>query len=124
MIKSAATKNTRYPGWIGKSCPAQIAGCHSVGDRSKRKTEARPSASRTASTSSVIMIAASSAAWLGDLRRAIGGPNSVAAVYPALIGLETDSDAAMVISLKAFSLLAAGVTPRPCQERYSFVHLW
>jgi hypothetical protein len=70
------------------------------------------------------MIAASSAAWLGDLRRAIGGPNSVAAVYPALIGLETDSDAAMGISLKAFSLLAAGVTPRPCQERYALVHLW
>jgi hypothetical protein len=68
------------------------------------------------------MIAASSAAWLGDLRRAIGGPNSVAAVYPALIGLETDSDAAMGISLKAFSLLAAGVTRRPCQERYSLVH--
>jgi hypothetical protein len=70
------------------------------------------------------MIAASSAAWLGDLRRAIGGPNSVAAVYPALIGLETDSDAAMVISLEAFSLVTAGVTSRPCQERYSLVHLW
>src|ERR1700691_6787537 len=100
MIKRAVTKNTRYPGWMGKSCPAQTAGCHSVGDRSKRKTEARQSASRTASTSSVIMIAASNAAWLGDLRRAIGGPNSVGAVSPALIGLETDSDAAMVISLR------------------------
>jgi hypothetical protein len=55
------------------------------------------------------MIAASSAAWLGDLRRAIGGPNSVGAVYPALIGLETDSDAAMVISLKAFPLLRCTV---------------
>src|ERR1700734_3753020 len=88
---------------MGKSCPAQIAGCHSVGDRSKRKTEARPSASRTASTSSVIMIAASSAPWLGDLRRAIGAPNCVGAGYAALIGLETDSDAAMVISLKACS---------------------
>jgi hypothetical protein len=46
------------------------------------------------------MITASSAAWLGDLRRAIGGPNSVGAVYPALMGLETDSDAAMLISLR------------------------
>jgi hypothetical protein len=46
------------------------------------------------------MIAASSAAWLGDLRRAIGGPNFVGAVYPALIDLETDSDAAMLISLR------------------------
>jgi hypothetical protein len=85
---------------MGKSCAAQTVRCHSVGDRSKRKTEARQSASRTASTSSVIIIPASNAAWLGDLRRAIGGPNSVAAVYPALIGLETESDAAMVISLR------------------------
>jgi hypothetical protein len=46
------------------------------------------------------MIAASNAAWLGDLRRAIVGPNSVRAVFPALIGLETDSDAAMVIFLR------------------------
>jgi hypothetical protein len=45
------------------------------------------------------MIAASSAAWLGDLRRAIKAPNSVGAVYPALMGLETDSDAAMLVSL-------------------------
>jgi hypothetical protein len=65
------------------------------------------------------MIAASNAAWLGDLRRAIGGPNSVGAVYPALIGLDTESDAAMVISLRTCS----GATPRPCQERYLLVHL-
>ena len=88
---------------MGKSWPAQTVGCHCVGDRSKRKTEARQSARRTASTSSVIMIAASNAAWLGDLRRAIGGPNSVGAVYPALIGLDTESDAAMVISLRTCS---------------------
>jgi hypothetical protein len=46
------------------------------------------------------MIAASSAAWLGDLRRVIVGPSSVGAVYPALMDLETDSDAAMLISLR------------------------
>ena len=68
------------------------------------------------------MIAASNAAWLGDLRRAIAGPNPGGAVYPALIGLETDSDAAMGISLRAFSLVAAGVTPQPCQERSALVH--
>lgn len=45
------------------------------------------------------MITASNAAWLEVLRRAIEGPNSVGAVYPALMGLETDSDAAMLVSL-------------------------
>ena len=109
---------------MGNSPPAQSVGCGEatlLGDRSKRKTDARQRARRTASTSSAIMIAASSAAWLGDLRRAIEGPNSVGAVYPALMGLETDSDAAMLISLGEER--AAGFTPRPCGERCSRVCL-
>jgi len=57
------------------------------------------------------MIAASNAAWLGDLRRAIAGPNPGGAVYPALIGLETDSDAAMVISLRTCSGRHAAALP-------------
>jgi hypothetical protein len=60
------------------------------------------------------MIAASNAAWLDDLRRVLESPNSVGAVYPAFIGLETDSDAAMVISLNAFSFLLCTVELAGC----------
>jgi hypothetical protein len=61
------------------------------------------------------MIAASSAAWLGDLRCAIMAPNSVGAVCLALMGLEIDSDAAMMISLRQelSSGLHAATSPGP-----------
>jgi hypothetical protein len=64
------------------------------------------------------MIDVFKAASLGDLRRPIGG-QSAGVLYAAPIGFETDSDAAIVISLRR--TLAAGFKLEPCHERHSLV---